>query len=338
MTPSEIDPLLLEKYLNNQCTDTERELVETWYASLKGTQDHLDRLPEKDRTRLRRETFGNIQSKIHESEPEREKEFPWRWITGIAASIILVLGLYFQFGQKPQAFIAKSSEIEVSPGDSLIHFVNHEPRIVMHKLPDNSTVWMHADASITYPEKFEMDKREVVFTGEAFFDITKDKSRPFSIRSGEMIIKVLGTSFNVKAPAARKVFQISVVTGSVEVSAPDQQQKDQQVILKPKQEVFFETLSKRLIVSTIPVSAKKEIYQPITVMFRDTPLNQVVEQLRKKFNIEILLSNPEMATCQVSADFEQQSLPVIMEMLCTTLDASYTMSDKAITLTGVPCD
>ena len=339
MAPYQIPPQLLQKYLENQCTDAEKELVENWYASLNGQRNYLDKLDEKEQYNLQRETFAHIKSRIQENgETNVSKQFPWRWISGIAASLILAFGLYINLQKPDNIIISKLAEPETDRPGKVLLFTNLEPRIVMHKLPDGSTVWMHAEASIRYPEKFDVDKRVVAFSGEGFFDITKDKSRPFSIQSGEMVIKVLGTSFNVNATVAKKVFQISVVTGSVEVSAPDKQQKGQLVVLKPQQQVLFETQSKRLIVSSIPLTGKKEIYQPITVTFKDTPLNQVLTQLQKKFNVEIHLANPEIATCQVSADFEQQSLPVIMEMLCTTLDAHYTMSERVIKISGVPCD
>ncbi len=339
MAQPPLPPQLLQKYLENQCTDPEKELVENWYASLDGQRNYLDKLAEQERSNLQSETFAQIKNRIHENQESGiPKQFPWRWISGIAACLIMAFGLYIQLQKPASISTSKLMESEMDITHKMLLFTNEEPRIVMHKLPDGSTVWMHAEASIRYPEKFDAHRRLVSFSGEGFFDIEKDKSRPFSIQSGEMVIKVLGTSFNVNATAAKKIFQISVVTGSVEVTAPDRERKDQLVILKPQQQVLFETQSKRLIVSTIPISGKKEIYQPITVTFKDTPLNQVVEQLQKKFNVEILLANPEIATCQVNADFEQQSLPVIMEMLCTTLDAHYTMSERTIHITGVPCD
>lgn len=338
MPPSEISPFLLDKYLQNQCTDSEKELVEAWYASITTPQNYLDKLTEAERRLLKQGTFERIQMKITSQESVPAKKIPWGWISGIAATIILAVGLYFQQSPSTPPEAASLEIHDAAGNNALQNFTNHEPRIVMHTLPDGSTVWMHKEASISYPQQFDSDKRTVAFTGEGFFDIKKDKNRPFSIASGEMVIKVLGTSFNVQASAAKKVFQISVVTGSVEVTAPNDKLEDQLVVLKPQQQAFFEPASKRLRVSLIPISEKREIYQPITVTFRDTPLNQVIAQLQKKFNTEIVLANPEMATCLVNADFEQQSLPLIMEMLCTSLEARYTMTEKTIHLDGMPCD
>jgi len=338
MTPNNISPQLLDKYLNNQCTDEERELVENWFASLNGKPDFLDSLPEDEQVELQKETFSNIQNRLDLGNEPEVRKFPLGWISWLAASVFLVLGIYFTYNLNSKQDVSIARQIERKGVENIIEFINHEPRVVKHQLPDGSLVWMHTKSAIRYPREFDLDKRLVTFTGEGFFDISKDKSRPFSIQSGEMVIKVLGTSFNVKAPSEQKVFQISVVTGRVEVSAPDKEQKQQLVILTPKQEAFFETGTKRLVFSAIPPQIKKEIYEPITVVFDQTPLNQVVEQLEKRFDIKIKLANPGISSCRVSGDFEKQPLPEIMEMLCTTLEAKYTMSGKIITIDGLPCN
>ncbi|GAB3932478.1 FecR family protein [Larkinella terrae] len=344
MPPPPISPHLLDKYVRNQCTDQEKEQVEAWYASLNGKPDFLNSLPESQQQQLQQETFENIQSQLQPDEEPLVRPFPWRWVSGLAASIALVLGIYFtyRYATNPHQPVSVpttvAQQVKEKAPVTLIQFVNREPRLVKFKLPDESTVWMHSGASISYPKAFAADKRQVVFSGEGFFDVKKDKNRPFFIESGEMRIKVLGTSFNVKAPASQPVFRISVVTGRVQVSAPDPDENEQQVILKPQQQAIFETASRRLTSSAIPAQAKKEIYEPVTIVFENAPLDQVAKKLEKRFNIQIRFSNPKIATCLVNADFEQQPLPFIMEMLCTALDATYTLSGKVMTLDGLPCE
>jgi len=337
MKPSNISPALLEKYLNNQCTDSEKELVEAWYASLRGTTDYIGSLTEHKRQILQDETFLNIKDAIDASEETVQRKFPFSWLAGVAASITILLGIFFMYHQSSDKQNSISKQIAEKAPEDIFHFINNEPRIVRHQLPDSSVVWMHSEAAITYPKKFDRNKRLVTFTGEGFFDIKKDKSRPFSIQSGEMVVRVLGTSFNVNAQTTKKIFRISVVTGSVEVTAPDKEQKEQVVILKPRQEALFETQSGRLTSSAVPLQNKREIYESVTILFDNTPLNQVVSQLEKRFNIHISLSNPKISSCRVSADFEQQPLPLIMEMLCTALDATYTISGNTIMIDALPC-
>ena len=138
---------------------------------------------------------------------------------------------------------------------------------------------MHANASIDYPKEFDKNKREVTFRGEGFFNVKRDETSPFSIQSGEMTVRVLDTSFNVKAPEKQKIFKISVVTGSVGVTTTGQKDAPQQVVLKPKEQAFFEAEAKRLTLNEMPVQTKKEIYEPVTIVFEGTPLHEVAEML-----------------------------------------------------------
>ncbi|TLU99486.1 FecR family protein [Dyadobacter luticola] len=337
MKPKPISPVLLEKYLSGQCTDQEKELVENWYASIEGETDYLDTLPEDEQTSIQNETFGQIRGALN-FEPEKTgRTIPWRMLVGIAASLLLIVGIYFSYSNNstPPTIAEKLKAMDES---SLASFENKESRIIIFQLPDSSSVALRPGAVITYPKAFEADQRLVTFSGEGFFNVKKDKTRPFFIQSGEMVIRVLGTSFNVKAPVAEKLFQVDVVTGRVQVTAPNKERKSQQVVLKPQEQALFELDSRKLISKTNAPQMRKAIYEPVTIVFEETPLDQVTKQLEKKFNVKINLSEPRMSTCSVTANFESQPLASILEMLCTTLDASYILNDNTITVNGLPCE
>lgn len=340
MKPAPIDPALLDKYLQGTCTEAERARVEAWYAGLEKDPNLHDPISDTQKEELLKDAFLQIFDRLDlEEEVIPARRFPWGWITGIAASLMLVFGLLFTQTQPivpsdEQAAVV-TTEVEIG---STIEFVNQEPRIVHHALPDGSTVWLRPEARITYPQKFAENTRTVTFAGEGFFDIHKDRSRPFFIHSGEMTVRVLGTSFNVKAASDQKLFKIDVVTGSVEVSAPDQKAKAQQLVLKPNQQALFETDTKRLFAKAQPELVKNEIYQPSTFHFQDTPVSDVIQQLESRFAIQVRLSNPAIARCRLNADFENQPLPAILEMLCRSLESTYTIQDNTITIAGEPCD
>jgi transmembrane sensor len=333
-----ISPQLLDKYLRNQCTREEKELVEAWYTSLEKQPDYLDSLPEEEQRQLQDETFLSIQEQIHADEKPLVRKLPLRWLTGLAASVVLAIGLYLVYQHRIDQMPALTKQVSQPAPEKMVEFVNKQAHLVRHFLPDSSMVWLHPGASVRYTNPFAANKRLVAFSGEGFFDVKKDKSRPFYVQSGAVQIKVLGTSFNVKAPGTQTAFQVSVVTGRVEVSALNKQNRTQQVVLQPQQQANFEPQSGQLTASVTPSQAKKELYEPVTITFDNTPVAQVLNQLQKRFNVQIKLVNPKMASCLVSADFEQQPLPDIMEMLCTALEATYTVSGSKFTLDGLPCE
>lgn len=83
------------------------------------------------------------------------------------------------------------------------------------RLPDGTTIWLNAGSSITYPITFASDKREVHIEGEVYFDVQKDKKRPFLVHADQTVITVLGTQFNVSAYPEEQRIQTTLIEGSV---------------------------------------------------------------------------------------------------------------------------
>ena len=83
------------------------------------------------------------------------------------------------------------------------------------ELSDGSKIWLNADSRIQFPKVFSGDTREVYLNGEAFFEVTKIPSRPFIIHLANGTVRVLGTSFNIRAYDNEKLIETSVATGKV---------------------------------------------------------------------------------------------------------------------------
>lgn len=88
------------------------------------------------------------------------------------------------------------------------------------KLPDGSRIWVNENTEVTYPEKFVGNERKVHLTGEAFFDIARDTTRPFKIESDGFTTTVLGTRFNINA-YQNQIHKVSVVSGRVRVTTTE---------------------------------------------------------------------------------------------------------------------
>jgi transmembrane sensor len=110
------------------------------------------------------------------------------------------------------------------------------------------------------------------------------------------------------------------------------------IILKPQQKALFEVATNHLTALATVADTKREIFEPISINFNDTPLSDVIKQLERQFNIHIQLSDKTMSKCLLTADFNSQSLPVILEILCTSLDATYTLSGDTLILKGAGCE
>src|SRR5690606_25586452 len=101
-------------------------------------------------------------------------------------------------------------------------------------LPDGTRVWLNAVSKLEYPAEFSADKRQVAVTGEAYFEVTENKDKPFIVTSRGQTIQVLGTSFNVYAYAEEGATVTTLVDGSLMVTSTDNTNPSRsQVMLAP---------------------------------------------------------------------------------------------------------
>lgn len=96
--------------------------------------------------------------------------------------------------------------------NQLITAVGSKGRFI---LPDSSIVWLNSGSKLTYPESFEKDYRKVTLEGEAYFQVTEDRAKPFIVKAGEVDIDVLGTSFNISNYPASSTIETVLLSGSI---------------------------------------------------------------------------------------------------------------------------
>jgi ferric-dicitrate binding protein FerR (iron transport regulator) len=104
------------------------------------------------------------------------------------------------------------------------------------QLPDGSKVWLNSGSTLTYDKQFGKEIREVVLSGEAFFDVVKNAEKPFIIHTTSMDIKVLGTRFNVKSYSGDKLSEATLIHGSIEVSL--KKRASEKILLKPNEKIL----------------------------------------------------------------------------------------------------
>jgi len=107
-------------------------------------------------------------------------------------------------------------------------------------LSDGTRVWLNSETSLKFPVQFTHNKREVILEGEAFFEVTKNPNAPFIVKTGQMDVEVLGTSFNVSAYKDEATVQATLVEGKVKVSSQYGNASEQ--ILKPNEQAVFSKL------------------------------------------------------------------------------------------------
>lgn len=332
---------LLEKYLNGSCSIDEKRVVEDWYLNLESNinMSTPSQIPVFDKLRVFEKIQQHVQKFDHTELPRKARIISFsghiRKLVAVAALLILILGTYF-FTRTP---IVKPTESLANKSDHIL--LNNSTSVITQKnLPDGSTVWLKPGAILTYDRKNDDADRDVTFTGEAFFEVAKDAKHPFIIRAEEMMIRVVGTSFNVTALPKSRTFKVSVVTGKVQVTARDKSGIPASVYLTPKQQASF-NLSSQKIVQTLlsETQLKKEYWKPFTLNFNeDATMGMVSKELEKAFQVKIKFSNPDLVNCHLKVDFNNQQLPEIISYLEKLLDVSCEMLDGGtLKITGEGC-
>lgn len=151
-------------------------------------------------------------------------------------------------------------------------------------LSDGSKVYINSGSKLLYPASFEKDKREIYVDGEVFLEVTKDKNRPFIVKTSQLEVNVLGTSFNVKAYNNTTEEQaIVLVEGLVAVNSKDVKKKHN---LKPNQ--MFRYNKENNISSIESVDATNyTAWIHGYILCERTPLDEILWKLKRYYNIEI---------------------------------------------------
>lgn len=149
-------------------------------------------------------------------------------------------------------------------------------------LPDGSTVWLNASSSLRFPALFAGKTREVELTGEAYFDVAKNKSKPFKVRSNDQIVEVLGTQFNINSYSDEGMVKTTLIEGSVKVIY-----KDRVVLLGPGQQ-FQPSHSAAKIVEadTEEVVAWKNGY----FLFKDEDIQSIMRKVSRWYDVDVSYS------------------------------------------------
>ncbi|WP_104382006.1 FecR family protein [Sphingobacterium sp. HMA12] len=146
-------------------------------------------------------------------------------------------------------------------------------------LADGSKVWLNAGSTLTFPESFTADNREVKLSGEAYFEVTADKKRPFYVKADQQVIRVFGTHFNVKS-YPNEDNRTTLIEGSVQVT-----QAGRSKMLRPGQAAF--STNNNLVIAD--VNTEEAIaWKNGFFYFESTPVKQALSAIKRWYNVDII--------------------------------------------------
>ncbi|WP_128543288.1 FecR family protein [Larkinella soli] len=270
----------------------------------------------------------------------------WRW----AAAAVVVLSLLWMgrhyFRPAPDPATRMYTRLIAESGQPLAEVTNTSDRNRLVTLADGSSVLLTPDSRISYPKGFDRhEKREVYLVGEAFFEVAKNPEKPFFVYADNLITKVLGTSFTVRANGKDQV-HVTVKTGRVSVFTRfDHERRKKQesaqligLVLTPNQRVMFNPAEGRLERSLVDSPTLLDLpIQRSMFAFSDTPVSEVFASLEKAYGIEIVFDEEVMKNCYLTASLDDEPLFEKLSMICRTLDAQYEQMEGKILISSKGC-
>ncbi|WP_343306902.1 FecR domain-containing protein [Chitinophaga niabensis] len=309
---------ILEKIKKGNSTKEERDLLVQWYeaADEADAEELFDEVGDIiDRMDL--PSLKTLEMQLSDTEMPRVIPIRNRWRRlGIAAAVLILvfstIGVYRSF---------KGSRLSMT----VYSTGKGETRHI--RLPDGSEVTLNASSALKVPESFLSEERSVFLKGEAFFSVSKSEKLPFSVLSEDsVLVKVLGTSFNINAYSSNIETKVAVLTGKVAISKADQQlglfSAGQQLIYNKDSRLFSRTNEENA-----------DAWLKGTVAFRGNTLNEVVETLSRVYNKEIALKPGVNGELQFTGNFEKElGIDNILKMVCALHSLEYTYKNNQIVI------
>ena len=334
---------LLKKYVNGECTPEELKLIDQWFSSHEDNpdDDRLVDLYERENleTRMFERIKANVELKADAPEPS---SLATTWYRAAAAIVILmVAGLGIYLYNEKGLFTENSV---AGPIPKILNVTNNTDAVMRKVLSDGTVIVLQPKGSLQFLEAFPVDKREIVLRGEAFFEVTKDKNRPFIINTGDVTVKVLGTSFNVRAYEGAKEISVAVKTGKVSVYAKGDdvytKQKDssKEIILTPNQEVVYNTInenfSKKIVDDPQIILEKPTLF---AMEYDETPVAKIFQVIEENYGIDIVYDDKVLSACSLTTSMSEEGLYERIEIICQAIGARYEMKDAKILISSDGC-
>ena len=232
----------------------------------------------------------------------------------IAAVVAITLGgSYFYYQSSLEKELMAMQTITVPAGQR-----------INITLVDGTNVWLNARTSLSYPVKFGKNNRQVVLDGEAYFDVTKDKSKPFIVQTDNYNVEVLGTQFDVNAYSETGEFETTLMSGSVKVaSASDSTQK---ITLKPNNKVFLQ--DGKLYVTAV------DDYNPYRwkeglICFKNETFTSIMKDFEKYYGLTIQVKNKNVFKYVYTGKFRQtDGIDYALRVLQKDIKFTYQRDDE----------
>lgn len=295
--------------------------------------------------------WSSVRSKIAGQQPSVEKQGDVKKIRrmiryAVAAAIIATVGICLWN-------VLQVSAPPAAPQKNIVSTRNGSKSKV--ELPDGTQVWLNVGSRIKYDENYGKSHREVILSGEAYFDVAHDANLPFVLHTGKMDVKVLGTVFNVKAYPGDATTEAALIKGSIEVTFPGRPQE--KLILKPHDKISIankeinmaeDTVVRQtyantrvrpaIVVSTIqyePVSSAiiETAWVNNKLIFRGKTFEELARDIERWFNVTVEVQDSSILSKKFTGTFSNEIITDALYALSLSYPFHYKFNRSTNTVT-----
>ncbi|RFS21710.1 FecR family protein [Chitinophaga silvatica] len=324
-----ITEALLIKYLDNNCNEAEKAIVEAYLQQPESNAILNLLLEERMEKDIEESTEGSVNKerqqqwaadmRVRMGREDKVKPMRKRYYVAAvaAASVLLMAGLF--------ALLNNGRSKTTVPTLALQQNKAGERKII--QLSDGSTIHLGAASQLQYPEQFTGETREITLNGEAFFEIATDPGHPFIIHTGSIATTVLGTSFKIAAFEGQPLV-VSVATGKVRVDDSSNGQIRQLAILTAGKQVSW--INEKASLENIR-SEDVAGWQTGRLVFNNQTLQEVATTLERWYDVKISFSHSQKAKEKVTITlFAGAALKTTLQTLALGNNFNYSTKDREV--------
>jgi transmembrane sensor len=200
-------------------------------------------------------------------------------------------------------------------------------------LPDGSTAFLNKKTELKFEYNPREKTRKVKLKGEAYFTVKHEEEKPFIIEADEILVRDIGTEFNLKAYPDKDTIEIIVTHGEVQFYT----KQDPGLNLKAGEKAIYSKRTKEFYRIEKP-DTNTLAYKTKVFSFNNTDLRSVVALLNEVYNSKIKLGSESLYSCRLTANFKEDNPEIIVEVIAETMGLELTKKDDEFILNGKGCE
>ena len=356
MNTQEDFKLLIVKYLTNEATRSDMLSLVKWLETDSRNETYFNEMKAAWALSGKTDTqvfdadgsWQKISKGMHESRDNISTKFSLAGLLKSAALWALLFGLGSLF---TWFVIRKPTLADASHITEIAAPLGAKSNVT---LPDGTKVWLNAGTKITYNTGFDQKDRVVFLTGEAFFHVKTNPNKPFIVKTSDLMVRALGTKFNVKAYPDERTITATLEEGKIDIQMNDATTDQPKIVLRPNENIVFvrgskqksapeKTLEKPETKKVTVAEDKLELHQNVRTelytswkeerwIIEGEPLSSLVPKLERRFNMKIVFTSSDLKKYKFTGTIQNETVEQIMKAMCFTAPLNFTIVKDTITL------